>query len=200
VSPSTLMVDGEDRLGANLKSLMEVARNLDEVVLFIDEFEEIAGSRDQASRVDKSITNEFLKQLPLLKREPRANLLVCATNYIRQLDAALLRPGRFDCVIPVGQLDHASRKIIFEHYLANTNRGDVDVDRIVQELPHFTPADIEYLFQKVSHFAFEKELIDGQDYRVTTETFLEILPLVNSTLTDEIIQEHEKDCVQYMRY
>jgi transitional endoplasmic reticulum ATPase len=200
VSPSTLMVDGEDRLGANLKKLMEVARNLDEVVLFIDEFEEIAGSRDQASRIDKSITNEFLKQLPLLKREPTKNLLVCATNYIRQLDAALLRPGRFDCVIPVGQLDHASCKIIFEHYLTMINRGDLEVDRIVPELPHFTPADIEYLFQKVSHFAFERELSDGQDYRVTTETFLEIIPQVNSTLSDAIVQEHEKDCAQYTRY
>lgn len=84
VSPSTLMAHGEDRLGANLKRLMEEAGNLDEVVLFIDEFEEIAGSRDHASRIDKSITNEFLKQVPLLKRQERKNLLVCATNYIRQ--------------------------------------------------------------------------------------------------------------------
>ncbi len=74
---------------------MEKARNLDEAVIFIDEFEEIAGSREQASRVDKSITNEFLKQVPLLKRRDAKILLVCATNYIRELDAALLRPGRF---------------------------------------------------------------------------------------------------------
>lgn len=200
VSPSNLMADGEDRLGANLKTLMEKARNLDEVVLFIDEFEEIAGSRDHASRIDKSITNEFLKQVPLLKRQERRNLLVCATNYIRQLDAALLRPGRFDCIIPVGGLDDQGRRTIFEHYLSNTNRGDVDVDKIVSMIALFTPADIEYLFQKVRQIAFEREYVKGEAYLVTTETFLEMIPKVPPTLTDEIIEEFQQDHAHYTRY
>jgi SpoVK/Ycf46/Vps4 family AAA+-type ATPase len=200
VSPSDLLVEGEERLGANLKNLMEHARELDEVVLFIDEFEEIAASRDDASRIDKSITNEFLKQVPLLRRSEKRNLLVCATNYIRQLDAALLRPGRFDCIVPVGELDSESRRIIFEYYLAKTNKGDVDVGTIVSELSLFTPADIEYLFQKVSHFAFEKECNDKKDYRISTDTFLELIAQVSPTLTEASIRELEEDSAQYSRY
>ena len=96
LSPSILMAEGEDRLSANLKEIMEMIRKLDKTVVFIDEFEEIAANRDNASRIDKSITNEFLKQVPLLKKQDRRILLVCATNHISQLDAALLRPGRFD--------------------------------------------------------------------------------------------------------
>jgi SpoVK/Ycf46/Vps4 family AAA+-type ATPase len=117
------MAEGEDRLSANLKEIMEKIRKLDKTVVFIDEFEEIAANRDNASRIDKSITNEFLKQVPMLKKQNRRILLVCATNQISQLDAALLRPGRFDCIIPVGSLDDRSRQTIFEHYLSNTNRG-----------------------------------------------------------------------------
>jgi len=200
VSPSTLMADGEDRLGANLKTLIEKVCNLDEVVLFIDEFEEIAGSRDHASRIDKSITNEFLKQVPLVKRRKRKNLLVCATNYIRQLDAALLRPGRFDCIIPVGGLDDQGRRTIFEYYLRDTSRGDVDVDKIISMIALFTPADIEYLFQKVRQLAFEREYVKEEDYRVTTETFLEMIPKVPPTLTDEIIEDFKQDCANYTRY
>lgn len=200
VSPSDLTVDGEDRLGTNLKRLMERVRDLDEVVLFIDEFEEIAGSRDQASRIDKSITNEFLKQVPLFKRVERRNLLICATNYIRHLDPALLRPGRFDCVIPVGELDHQSRRTVFEHYLYKINRGVVDVDSVVSQLSFFTPADIEYLFQKVTQVAFENEYMNREDYRVTTETFLGIIPEISPTLTDEIICELEKDSAEHTRY
>jgi transitional endoplasmic reticulum ATPase len=104
IVPSMLMVDGVEKIGAKLREVMEKARNLDEVVLFIDEFEEIASSRDTADRIDKSITNEFLKQIPLLKNQGNKILLMCATNYIRQLDAAMLRPGRFDCIVPVGGL------------------------------------------------------------------------------------------------
>src|SRR5512135_155582 len=65
ILPSMLMVDGMEKIGVNLHNVMEKARNLDEAVIFIDEFEEIAASRITASRVDKSITNEFLKQVPL---------------------------------------------------------------------------------------------------------------------------------------
>lgn len=200
VSPSSLMVDGEERLGANLKALMEAAGDLDQAVIFIDEFEEIAGSRDQASRIDKSITNEFLKQVPRLKRKSGKLLLVCATNYIRQLDAALLRPGRFDCIIPVGGLDEDGRRTIFEHYLAKTNSGEVDIERIVSAIPLFTPADIEYLFQRVTQQAFERELALGRDYRLDTDIFMEVIPKLRPTLTDEIIEEFNQDCRDYTRY
>lgn len=200
VSPSSLMLDGEDRMGGKLKQLFETTRDFDELVLFIDEFEEIAGSRDQATRTEKSITNEFLKQVPLFRREKRQNILVCATNYIRQLDAALLRPGRFDCVIPVGDLDHASRSLIFQHYLASTNNGTVDVDRVVSELSLYTPADIEYLFDKVSHFAFEKEYHLGSDYRITTDTFLEIIAGIPPSLSEADIVELEEDNASFTRY
>ena len=200
VSPSDLMADGQDRLGRNLKLLMEGAAGLDEAVIFIDEFEEIAGNRDQASRIDKSITNEFLKQVPLLKRRGGKILLVCATNYIRDLDAALLRPGRFDCIIPVGGLDVQGRRTIFDYYLSKTNSGKVDTDKIVSLIPLFTPADIEYLFQKVSQVAFERELVRGEDYRLTTDIFLELLPKVRPSLTEEIIKEFELDCIEFTRY
>ncbi len=200
VNPSILMVEGEDRLGINLMRLMEKIRKLDEAVVFIDEFEEIATSRDNASRIDKSITNEFLKQVPLLKRQDRKILLICATNYIRQLDAALLRPGRFDCVIPVGGLDGQGRQTIFEYYLSGTNHGNVDVGKIVSLMPFFTPADIEYLFEKVRQEAFEREYVKGKNYQVTTETFLEMIESVSPTLTDESIGEFEKDCAHCTRY
>jgi transitional endoplasmic reticulum ATPase len=200
ISPSTLMADGADRLGANLKAVMERARGLDEAVIFIDEFEEVAGSRDQASRLDKSITNEFLKQVPLLKAQEGRILLVCATNYIRQLDAALLRPGRFDCIIPVGALDDEGRRRIFMQQLSRTSHENVDVERITSMIPMLTPADIEFLFQKVTQTAFEREYSGGGEYRVTTETFLELIPKVRPTLTDEILTDFEEDSHNYTRF
>ncbi len=199
ILPSMLMADGVEKVGAHLHTVMEKARKLDEAVIFIDEFEEIAASRDIASRVDKSITNEFLKQVPLLKNQGNKVLLVCATNYIRQLDAALLRPGRFDCIIPVGGLDEEGRRTILEHYLSALNTENIDLDLIVGMTSRFTPADIEYLFQQVAQFAFEQEYTNKQDYRVTADTFIRILPKVRPTLTDEIIEEFQKDSVTYSR-
>jgi transitional endoplasmic reticulum ATPase len=178
---------------------MEKASNLDEVVLFIDEFEEIAGSRDMGDRIDKSITNEFLKQIPLLKNQGNKILLMCATNYIRQLDAAMLRPGRSDSIIPVGGLDREGRKTILDHYLSRLNTGEMDMERIVKMTSGFTPADIQYLFQQVAQFAFEQEFSSKEDYRVTTETFIQIAPRVRAYLNEEMIEEFENDIINYLR-
>jgi transitional endoplasmic reticulum ATPase len=200
IAPSMLMVDGIEKVGANLRQIMEKARTLKETVIFIDEFEELAGNRDEASRVDKSITNEFLKQVPLLKSQGNHILLICATNYIRQLDSALLRPGRFDCIIPVGGLDEDERATILKHYLSMLNTGEIDLKRIVKMTVRFTPADIEYLFQQVAQFAFEQELLTREDYRVTTDTIFEILPKIRASLTEEVSVEFEKDTITYSRY
>lgn len=199
IAPSMLMADGVEKIGANLRTLMEKVRNLDEVVLFIDEFEELASSREEGSRVDKSITNEFLKQVPLLKNNKNNILLACATNYICKLDAALLRPGRFDCIIPVGELDACGRRTILEHYLSKLNGGEINLDQLVEMTSGYTPADIEYLFQQVAQFAFEREYETGQDYRVNMETFQQILPKVRPSLTDEMIEELRRDSTTYSR-
>lgn len=198
-SPSDLMADGQDKLGKNLKQLMEKASTLDNAVIFIDEFEEIAGNRDQASRIDKSITNEFLKQVPLFKKQAGNTLLVCATNYIDQLDEALLRPGRFDLIIPVGALDGQGRRTIFEYYLGKTNHDDVDVDKLVGMIKYFTPADIEYLFRKVTQKAFELELAHGKDYKIGTKDFLDLLPEMKPSLNEGLIEKFEKECQKFTR-
>jgi len=124
---------------------------------------------------------------------------MCATNYIRQLDAAMLRPGRFDCIIPVGGLDREGRATILDHYLSKLNTGQIDMDRLVEITVRFTPADIQYLFQQVAQLAFEQELASKENYLVTAETFSLIKPKVLPSLRDVVIKEFEKDSVSCSR-
>ncbi len=58
---------------------------------------------------------------------------------------------------------------------------------------------MEYLFQQVAQFAFEQELATKRDYLVSTETIFEIIPKIRPSLTDEIIEEFEKDSITYSR-
>lgn len=199
IEPSMLMAQGVEKVGANLREIMRQARNLNDAVLFIDEFEEIAGSRDKADRIDKSITNEFLKQIPLLKSQAKNILLVCATNYIRQLDTAILRPGRFDCVIPVGGLDKKGRTTILEYYLSKLNIGQIDLGLLIKMTSGFTPADIQYFIDQVAHFAFEQELKEKGDYLVTTDTFIQMREKVTASLSDEMIDAFKEDCHNFSR-
>ena len=50
---------------------------------------------------------ELLKIIPAFRDSPGL-LLICATNFIRALDDAFLRHGRFDYVIPIGLPDAAA--------------------------------------------------------------------------------------------
>jgi hypothetical protein len=165
-----------------------------------DEFEELAASRDEAERIDRSITNEFLKQVPLLKNQANKVLLVCATNYVRQLDAALLRPGRFDCIIPVGFLDDDGRRTILQYHNARINVGDIDLDLIVKNTRHFTPADLEHLYQLIAQYVFDREYETGKDFAVTTECIMEKIGLVRPSLTDEVMPQFQEDVLTYSRY
>lgn len=199
IVPSLLLDDGPEKCAMNLRNIMEKTCRVGEAVIFIDEFEELAASRDNASRTDKSITNEFLKQIPLV-REKEGILLICATNYIRELDAALLRPGRFDLIIPIGLLDEMARKKIFERYVDEMNKGAVDTHRLARLTNMCTPADIEYVCQKVAQKAFEQELLNGKDYRVETHDFLEIIKDIKPTLNKSIIADFKEDVEKYSRW
>ena len=199
IIPSLLLEGGPERYGRNLRNIMEKISRIGDVIIFIDEFEELAASRDNASRADKSITNEFLKQIPLIRNKEKI-LLICATNYIRELDAALLRPGRFDLVIHIGLLDEIARKKIFERYISKMNKGDIDTQRLAKATNMYTPADIEYLCQRAAQKAFEQEHLSGEDYRVETSDFLEMIKDTKPTLTKKIIENFKQDVEKYSRW
>ncbi len=199
IVPSSLLDGGPQNCAMNLRDIMEKVCRVGEAVIFIDEFEELAASRDNASRTDKSITNEFLKQIPLIREKERI-LLACATNYIRELDAALLRPGRFDLIIPIGLLDETARKKIFERYTDEMNKGGIDTKRLAQVTNMFTPADIEYVCQRVAQKAFEQEHLTGKDYRVETGDFLETIKETKPTLNKRIVEDFKEAVKQYSRW
>jgi SpoVK/Ycf46/Vps4 family AAA+-type ATPase len=135
----------------------------------------------------------------MFKNESKRLLLVCATNYIRHLDPALLRPGRFDCIIPVGGLNADERKTVLQYYLSRINVGHIDLDRLVKKTAKFTPADIQYLFEQVAQHAFEKEVGEKRDYRVATKDILQVMEKMRPSLTNEIVEEFEKDSRIYSR-
>ena len=116
VFPSRLAAAG-DGLALALRETFTDIEDLEQAVVFIDEVEEIAGARGgKPPSPVEGVTNELLKIIPGF-RERRGRLLVCATNFVRALDPALLRHGRFDYVIPVGAPDAAARAAIWRRYI-----------------------------------------------------------------------------------
>lgn len=119
----------------------------------IDEVEEIASKRGgEPPSPTQGVTNELLKQVGQF-RDREGRLLICATNFVRALDAAFLRHGRFDYVIPIGLPDATAREAIWSRYIPEHTIAGVDLDVLVNASDGLTPADIEYAARRASQEA-----------------------------------------------
>ena len=98
IQPAEIGGEGAERQAKLLAESFARVAGLAAAVVFVDEVEDLASIRHEARKVNPSVTNEFLKQIPRLREAPH-HLLVCATNWVSRLDGAFLRPGRFDYVL-----------------------------------------------------------------------------------------------------
>jgi transitional endoplasmic reticulum ATPase len=159
----SLLGQGVDGARALRDALSELGR-VDRLVCFIDEADEIAS--DRAERPDSQpLVNELLKAVPLFKSRPD-RLVVMATNSIAAIDPALLRPGRFDLIIPVGAPDDAERAELAAEFVPAGDPADV-----AARTPGFTPADFALVAQRAAQLAFDRAL-DGEAAEVTAHDVL----------------------------
>jgi len=197
VFPSRLAATG-DGLALALRDTFGEIDELEHVLVFIDEVEEIAGERGgKPPSPLQGVTNELLKIIPAF-RERDNRLLVCATNFVRALDPAFLRHGRFDYVIPIGAPDAAARAAIWRRYIPGAVLERIDLDALVEATDLFTPADIEFAARKGSQRALETavygELTEQpQIGGATSADYLAAVAETRPTLTQAIVDEFEED-------
>ena len=82
--------------------------------------------------------------------------MVMATNSIAAIDPAMLRPGRFDLIIPVGAPDRLGREELAGEFL-----GACDAAAVAGQTEGFTPADFALAAQRAAQRAFERALAGG---------------------------------------
>jgi SpoVK/Ycf46/Vps4 family AAA+-type ATPase len=197
--PSRLAGDSPTGLASALREAFALVAELDKVVVFIDEVEEIAGRRQPRTvSAAQGVTNEMLKLIPPF-REREERLLICATNSVRDLDTAFLRHGRFDYLIPVGPPDDQARHAIWERYLAATPHAEVDMAAIVERSQLFTPADIEFAARRTAQLVFERVLFEHGEDLTSTADVLRGIAQTRRTLTEEMVAQFEQDIKDYAR-
>ena len=86
-------------------------------------------------------------------------MIIGATNRASTLDAALLRPGRFDRKIHVGLPNYDGRADISQYYLAKVRHEPIDMKRLARMTIGYSPAQIKNLVNEALIFALQ----DGRD-------------------------------------
>ena len=202
VFPSRLAADPKGLAGALRETFLKISE-LEHAVVFIDEVEEIAAQRGgEPPSALQGVTNELLKIIPAFREQP-GRLLVCATNFIRALDSAFLRHGRFDYVIPIGLPDVAARQAIWERYIPEGMKTTVDLEALVTASDGFSPADIEYAARRASQQALERALFENSNQSRPggpgTEDYLVAIRSTRTTVSPQVSSEFLEDIERLAR-
>jgi ribosomal protein S18 acetylase RimI-like enzyme len=203
IFPSRLAA-GSEGLASGLRETFEAIAQLDHAIVFIDEVEEIASQRGgEPPSPTQGVTNELLKLIPAFRDSPN-KLLICATNFIRALDDAFLRHGRFDYVIPIGLPDDDARFAIWGKFIPLISAEHIDIATLVAKSAGFSPADIEYAARRASQSAFETAMLAGEGEPTessgpTMDNYLTAIDQTKMTVSAEVASAFTEDITNLAR-
>ena len=156
---------------ARVRDLFEQAKKNAPCIIFIDELDAIGKSRSGSMGVvggndeREQTLNQLLTEMDGFASTDKPVIVLAATNQPEVLDAALLRPGRFDRQVLVDRPDLSGRKTILEIYAKKVKLADaVDLDKIAQATSGFAGADLANLVNEAALLAarnYKKEVVQG---------------------------------------
>ena len=150
---------------ARIRDLFKKASENTPCIVFIDEIDAVG--RERGSGIGggnderEQTLNQLLTEMDGFK-ENKGVIVVGATNRVDILDAALLRPGRFDRQITVGLPDRLGRIGILKVHARNKPIGDdVSLVQLANRTPGFSGADLANLLNESAILAtrYKKTII-----------------------------------------
>ena len=148
---------GESEKG--VREIFRKARQAAPCIIFLDEVDALVprrGSGSSDSHVTENIVSQILTEIDGLE-ELHNVLIIGATNRLDIVDEALLRPGRFDRIIEVGNPDSKSRKHIFEiHTKKKPLENNVDIKKLVEITDGFSGAEIAAITNRAALVALKR--------------------------------------------
>jgi SpoVK/Ycf46/Vps4 family AAA+-type ATPase len=157
---------------AVVRRTFTLARAAAPCVLFFDEIDSILGTKDAGAAhgmsrqsTEARVLSTFLNEMDGVDGSTKDGVLVLgATNRPWTLDAALLRPGRFDKIIYVPPPDWEGRRSILELQFRHWNgaSSNMNLDALADRSEHFTGAEIVGACREAAFAAFRRAVESGR--------------------------------------
>ena len=144
-----------------VKLLFRKARKKAPCIVFIDEFDGIGTVRNYSGSAIETentrIVTALLNELDGFEKTDGV-LVIAATNSIKALDPALIRPGRFDAKLTVPYPDFEARKQLVQMYCKGKNpASECSPEKLAKMFENFSCAKIETVLNRASLIANQQE-------------------------------------------
>ena len=139
ITPADFTRQGEDGLDREARIIFDVLCHLRKVTILFDEIDDLLRVRDPKKelRFLDIVVPAMLNRLQDLRDScPQQEIcFILATNFIDNIEPALIRPGRIDETFPIVYPDLESRKrIIQKHTKFRTENGKADYNKAKKRL------------------------------------------------------------------
>ena len=145
---------------SRVRDMFEQGKKHSPCIIFIDEIDAVGRSRGAGLGGGNDEREQTLNQLLVEMDGFDTNegiILIAATNRPDVLDPALLRPGRFDRQVVVGNPDIIGREAILKVHVRKISTGpDVKLRTIARGTPGFSGADLANLINESALLAARK--------------------------------------------
>jgi len=189
---------------ARVRDLFEQARRVAPAIVFVDEIDAIGKSRAMgitlggANDEREQTLNQLLAEIDGFSSDTgRPVIIMAATNRPEVLDPALLRPGRFDRQIEVGNPDlHGRIQILKIHSRGIKLAPDFDIERAARITPGFSGADLANTMNEAALLAARRNAraVTMADFEAAMERVIAGLEKKTRAMNDQerkIVAYHE---------
>ena len=183
---------------SRVRDLFEQAKKNAPCIVFIDEIDAVGRQRGAGLGGGNDEREQTLNQLLTEMDGFEGNtgiIIIAATNRPDVLDAALMRPGRFDRQVTVDRPDYAGRlQILGVHARSKTLAKDVDLDKVARRTPGYTGADLANLLNEAAILAARRQLTEVSNDEISDA--IERI-MVGPEKKDRVMTERRKRLVAY---
>ncbi len=173
-----------------VRELFKKAKQSSPSIIFLDEFESIAGVRrsntGEGSDVMNRVVNQLLSSMDGVE-SMEGVIVVAATNRPEMIDPALLRSGRFERVLHIPPPDIDSIKAILKIHSEPMPLGKFKIEDLAPQLVNYTGADIEAICREAALISMRAD-----KKSVSKKHFEEAIKRVRPTITDEMMDYYNR--------